>query len=119
MKNLKIGTRLAISYAAVLALMILLIVVTLSRMSEMNDATDRLVNTSMKNQRNVGEWVKIIEVNSTLGEMIFRALDFDDVKAINERIATSSCWRRPKIDLPCRSKFDPGRGAAFLSSSCG
>jgi methyl-accepting chemotaxis protein len=90
MKNLKIGTRLAISYAAVLALMILLIVVTLSRMSEMNDATDRLVNTSMKNQRNVGEWVKIIEVNSTLGEMIFRALDFDDVKAINERIATSS-----------------------------
>lgn len=29
------------------------------------------------------------------------------------------CWRRPNIDPPCRSKFDPGRGAAFLSSSCG
>ena len=30
-----------------------------------------------------------------------------------------ACWRRPNIDPPCRSKYDPGRGAAFLSSSCG
>jgi methyl-accepting chemotaxis protein len=90
MKNLKIGTRLAISYAAVLTLMIILIVVTLARMSDINDATDRLVNTSMKNQRNVGEWVKIIEVNSTLDEIIFRALNADDVKATNERIVFSS-----------------------------
>lgn len=29
------------------------------------------------------------------------------------------CWCRPKIDPPCRSKFDPGWGAAFLISNCG
>ena len=29
------------------------------------------------------------------------------------------CWRRRNTDPPCRSKNDPGRGAAFLSSSCG
>jgi hypothetical protein len=29
------------------------------------------------------------------------------------------CWRRSNTDPPCRSKNDPGRGAAFLSSSCG
>jgi methyl-accepting chemotaxis protein len=75
MKNLKIGTRLALSYAAVLALMIILIVVTLLRMSDINDATDRLVNTSMKNQRNVAEWAKIIEVNSTLVEMAYRTVE--------------------------------------------
>ena len=31
----------------------------------------------------------------------------------------TECWRRPNTDPPCRSKNDPGRGAAFLSSSCG
>jgi hypothetical protein len=41
----------------------------------------------------------------------------------NERVVMvldgAGCWRRPNIDPPCRSKCDPGRGAAFLSSSCG
>jgi methyl-accepting chemotaxis protein len=90
MKNLKIGTRLALSYAAVLALMIILIVVTLLRMSDINDATDRLVNTSMKNQRNVAEWAKIIEVNSTLVEMAYRTVEPDQVKVISERMAAGS-----------------------------
>src|SRR5471030_302900 len=31
----------------------------------------------------------------------------------------AGCWRRPNTDPPCRSKNDPGRGATFLSSSCG
>ena len=66
MKNLKIGTRLAFSYAAVLILMAIVIVVTLGRMGDMKDATDRVVNTSMKNQRNVAEWTRIIEVNRAL-----------------------------------------------------
>jgi len=90
MKNLKIGTRLALSYAAVLALMIILIVVTLARMSDINAATDRLVNTSMKNQRNVAEWAKIIEVNSTLVEMVYRTDDLEEVKGINARMAAAS-----------------------------
>jgi len=90
MKNLKIGTRLALSYAAVLALMIILIVVTLLRMSDINDATDRLVNTSMKNQRNVGEWSKIIEVNSTLVEMAYRTVEPEQLKVISERMAAGS-----------------------------
>ena len=34
-------------------------------------------------------------------------------------VDAQGCWRRPNIDPPCRSKYDPGRGAAFLSSSCG
>jgi len=40
-------------------------------------------------------------------------------KAIVGEGAMPACWRRPNIDPPCRSKYDPGRGAAFLSSSCG
>jgi methyl-accepting chemotaxis protein len=90
MKNLKIGTRLAISYAAVLALMVILIVVAITRMSDINDATNRLVNTSMKNQRSVAEWAKIIEVNSALVEMAYRTQEIDQVKIINERMAAGS-----------------------------
>jgi len=90
MKNLKIGTRLAFSYAAVLLLMAIVIVITLGRMGDMNDATDRVVNTSMKNQRNVAEWSKIIEVNTTLMEMAYRTVEPDQVKIITDRIAAGS-----------------------------
>jgi methyl-accepting chemotaxis protein len=90
MKNLKIGTRLALSYAAVLILMAIVIVVTLGRMGDMKDATDRVVNTSMKNQRNVAEWAKIIEVNRALVEMAYRTPEPEQVKLIGERIAAGS-----------------------------
>jgi methyl-accepting chemotaxis protein len=90
MKNLKIGTRLSLSFAAVLVLMVVLIVVTLIRMGQINDATDRLVNTSMKNQRNVAEWAKIIEVNSVLSEMAYRTTDPAEIKVIDERMAAGS-----------------------------
>src|SRR5471030_1815446 len=38
---------------------------------------------------------------------------------ITSRESGQTCWRRPNTDPPCRSKNDPGRGATFLSSSCG
>jgi len=90
MKNLKIGTRLAFSYAAVLILMAIVIVVTLGRMGDMKDATDRVVNTSMKNQRNVAEWSRIIEVNRALVEMAYRTPEPDQIKIISDRIAAGS-----------------------------
>jgi methyl-accepting chemotaxis protein len=90
MKNLKIGTRLGSSFAAVLTLMVILIVTTLSQMSNINDAIDRLVGTSMKNQRTVSEWAKIIEVNSTLTEMAYRVADLASIDGINARMAESS-----------------------------
>jgi methyl-accepting chemotaxis protein len=90
MKNLKIGTRLALSYAAVLLLMAIVIVVTLGRMGDIKDATDRVVNTSMKNQRNVAEWTRIIEVNRVLVEMAYRTPEADQVRLIGERIAAGS-----------------------------
>ncbi|WP_332878943.1 methyl-accepting chemotaxis protein [Massilia sp. S19_KUP03_FR1] len=90
MKNLKIGTRLAVSYASILLLMIILIVVTLSRMNDINEATSRLVNTSMKNQRAVTEWARIIEVNSTLAEMAYRLTNLDALKGIDARMTAGS-----------------------------
>lgn len=40
-------------------------------------------------------------------------------KYVFPSIRSFECWRRSNTDPPCRSKNDPGRGAAFLSSSCG
>jgi methyl-accepting chemotaxis protein len=90
MKNLKIGTRLAIGFAAVLSLLVILIVATLMRMGDINAAIDRLVNTSMKNGRMIAEWSQIIQVNSTLVEMVYRTPDPDQIKGINERMASAS-----------------------------
>ncbi len=90
MKNLKIGTRLGIGFAVVLLLLVVLIFTTLARMHETSEATDRLVNTSMKNQRSVAEWVKIIEVNGTLVEMAYIAPDIAYVKQVEERMAKAS-----------------------------
>jgi len=90
MKNLKIGTRLGLAFAAVLALLVILVLVTLTRMAEVDDATDRLVNTSVANQRKVAEWSKIIEVNGTLVEMAYLAPDPADVKRIQERMSAAS-----------------------------
>ena len=99
MKNLRIGPRLAISYAVVLGLLIILILVSLMRMSGMNDATNRLVKTSMVNQRAVAEWAKIIEVNSTLAEMAYRTQDENVVKDIAAR-----CKSRSRLDCATPSR---------------
>jgi methyl-accepting chemotaxis protein len=63
-KNLKIGVRLGAGFAIVLALLLAVTVTALLRMQEAGDMTSRLVHTSIKNQRNVAEWGKIIELNS-------------------------------------------------------
>jgi len=63
-KNLKIGVRLGAGFALVLALLLAVTVTALLRMQEAGDMTNRLVHTSIKNQRNVAEWGKLIELNS-------------------------------------------------------
>ena len=55
MKNLKIGVRLGIGFAIVLSLLLVVTLTALARMQSAGDLTYRLVNTSIKNQRNVAE----------------------------------------------------------------
>jgi methyl-accepting chemotaxis protein len=114
MRNLKIGTRLAFSYAAVLLLMAIVIVITLGRMGDMNDATDRVVNTSMKNQRNVAEWSKIIEVNTALMEMAYRTVEPDQVKIITDRITAGSVRSSALQDEIKAGLRNPKSQAQFL-----
>ncbi|CDG84409.1 methyl-accepting chemotaxis protein [Janthinobacterium agaricidamnosum] len=78
MKNLKIGTRLGVGYAVVLLLLAALTVLGLMRMQAAGDLTSRLVNSSIKNQRLVAEWAKLIEVNVTRVEAMSKAADSAD-----------------------------------------
>ena len=90
MKNLKIGARLGIGFAIVLALLAALAVTALTRMQFAGDMTSRLVHTSIKNQRNVAEWGKLIEVNGAMIETAFATSDPAMVKAIAERMQAVS-----------------------------
>jgi methyl-accepting chemotaxis protein len=74
-KNLKIGARLGIGFAIVLSLLLVVTLTALARMQSAGDLTHRLVNTSIKNQRNVAEWGKLIELNSARIETVFVATD--------------------------------------------
>ena len=90
MKNLKIGARLGLGFAIVLALLVALAVTALTRMQSAGDMTDRLVHTSIKNQRNVAEWSKYIEVNSAMIETAFIATDRAVIQDIAERMKAVS-----------------------------
>ena len=90
MKNLKIGARLGIGFAIVLALLVALAATALTRMQAAGDMTNRLVHTSIKNQRNVAEWGKLIEVNSAMIETAFVSSDPALVKDIGERMKAVS-----------------------------
>ncbi|MCD2515702.1 methyl-accepting chemotaxis protein [Massilia sp. G4R7] len=86
MKNLKIGARLGIGFTIVLALLLVVTLTALARMQSAGDLTYRLVNTSIKNQRNVAEWAKLIELNSARIETVFVSTDPALVAEMNERM---------------------------------
>ncbi|OBV39762.1 methyl-accepting chemotaxis protein [Janthinobacterium psychrotolerans] len=75
MKNLNIGGRLGVGFAVVLLLLTALTVTAIVRMQTASDLTYRLIHTSIKNQRMVAEWAKIIEINSVRGVATFEMND--------------------------------------------
>ena len=92
MKNLNIGSRLGVGFAVVLLLLAALTITALVRMQTASDLTYRLINTSIKNQRMVAEWSKIIELNSVRGvasfeipDPVVRAKIEEDLKVDAER----------------------------------
>jgi methyl-accepting chemotaxis protein len=90
MKNLKIGTRLGIGFAVVLLLLAVLTVIAVVRMQAANDITDRLINTSYKNQRLVTEWAKIIELNAVRANAAWQVTDPAQQKGYEAQMAASS-----------------------------
>ncbi len=86
MKNLKIGARLGAGFAIVLALLLAVTVTALLRMQEAGAMTDRLVNVSIKNQRNVAEWGKLIELNSAMIQTAYVTSDSAVIEKVEARM---------------------------------
>ena len=101
MKNLTIGARLGLGFAIVLVLLAAMSVTALTRMDQAGSKTHRLVNTSMKNQRNIAEWRRNIEVNSAINETVYHAPDatiLDVVAARRAAITARSNVLQKEID---------------------
>jgi methyl-accepting chemotaxis protein len=89
-KNLKIGVRLGIAFAIVLALLLAVTLTALARMQEAGDMTSRLVNTSIKNQRYVAEWSKLVELNSALLQTTYVSNDPALISSLEARMKAAS-----------------------------
>jgi methyl-accepting chemotaxis protein len=85
-KNLKIGARLGIGFAIVLALLLAVTITAIARMQAAGDLTDRLVNTSIKNQRHLAEWGKLIELNSAMLQTVYVSSDTAIIAAVEARM---------------------------------
>ena len=137
MKNLNIGSRLGVGFAVVLLLLAALTVTALVRMQTASDLTYRLINTSIKNQRMVAEWSKIIELNSVRGvasfeisDPIVRARIEEDLKADAERssklqddivasLLNPAVIEQFKVVRKVRTDYVTTRGRAFKMKADG
>ncbi|MDQ4625789.1 methyl-accepting chemotaxis protein [Janthinobacterium lividum] len=90
MKNLKIGVRLGGGFAAVLLLLTSLTVVGIVQMQSASKETDALVNVKVRNERLIGEWTKVIEVNAARTAAAWKVSDPEHQKQFEQEMAVSS-----------------------------
>lgn len=86
MKNLKIGARLGLGFAAVLLLLLTVTAVAILRMGTAGEATNRLVNVSYKNAYMVNEWSKIIELNVMRSDALWKTTEPAEIQHLLEDI---------------------------------
>jgi hypothetical protein len=63
MKNLSIGTRLTLGFAVVLSFLVALTCIGVWRMQQASVLTDNMVKQTVRNERLIDEWAKVIEVS--------------------------------------------------------
>ncbi|PIL38170.1 methyl-accepting chemotaxis protein [Massilia psychrophila] len=90
MKNMNIGTRLAIGFAVVLSLLVALTAIAVWRMQSASAMTNELVDVKVRNERLIGEWQQVIEVNAARTTAAWLATDAADEKAIEAQMKASS-----------------------------
>ena len=90
MKNLKIGVRLGGGFAAVLLLLTSLTVVGIVQMQSASKETDALVNVKVRNERLIGEWTKVIEVNAARTAAAWKVSDPEHQKQFEKEMSVSS-----------------------------
>ncbi len=90
MKNLNIGTRLALGFAIVLSLLVALSAIAVWRMQSASAMTDHLINEKVRNERLIDEWAQVIHVNAARTTTAWLAVDPADQKAVEDQMKKSS-----------------------------
>ena len=87
---MNIGARLAIGFAVVLSLLVALTAIAVWRMQSASAMTDELVDVKVRNERLIGEWRQVIEVNAARTTAAWLATDAADEEAIEAQMKASS-----------------------------
>ena len=90
MKNLKIGSRLAIGFSCVLAMLLVLSGTAIWRMQHAAAATEMLVKSSLRDERLLGEWRLAIELNAVRAADALRSNDAAHEKELAAAMTASS-----------------------------
>ncbi|HEV7816580.1 MAG TPA: methyl-accepting chemotaxis protein [Janthinobacterium sp.] len=113
MKNLNIGVRLGIGFAAVLLLLVALTVIGVMRMQTASAMTDTLINVKVKNERMIAEWVKVIELNASRTTAAWQISDPADQKAFEDQMKTSSARATEVQNILATTIQDPRAKALY------
>ena len=113
MKNLNIGARLGLGFGIVLLLLAAMTAIAVVRMQTANALTDRLINTSYKNQRLVAEWAKIIEINAVRSAAAWQATNEADQKAYEADMAVAVARSAELQETINKSFRNPGVRTQF------
>ncbi|MDB5918510.1 MAG: hypothetical protein JWR40_2744 [Massilia sp.] len=90
MKNMNIGTRLAIGFAVVLSLLVALTAIAVWRMQTASAMTDELVDVKVRNERLIEEWQQVVEVNAARTTAAWLAADAGEQKAVESQMKAAS-----------------------------
>ncbi|UOD30419.1 MCP four helix bundle domain-containing protein [Massilia violaceinigra] len=90
MKNLSIGTRLTLGFAVVLLFLVALTGIGVWRMQQAGVLTDNMVKETVRNERLIDEWAKVIEVNAARTTTAWKVTDPADQKTVEAQMKLSS-----------------------------
>ncbi|MBC7455002.1 MAG: MCP four helix bundle domain-containing protein [Massilia sp.] len=90
MKNLNIGTRLALGFAVVLALLVAVSAIAVWRLQSASAMTGNLINEQVRNERLIDEWQRVIEVNAARTSTAWLATDAAEQRAVEAQMKRSS-----------------------------
>ncbi len=114
MKNLAIGSRLALGFAIVLLFLVALTSIGVWRMHSASALTDALIKVKVRNERLIEEWAKVVEVNAARTTTAWQASDAADQKAVEDQMKLSSA-RATEIQTPLGVSLEHPAAKAALA----
>jgi methyl-accepting chemotaxis protein len=111
MKNLNIGTRLALGFSLVLLLLVALTGIGVWRMHSASEITDEMIKVKVRNERQIAEWNQIIEVNAARTTTAYLAADPVTQKGVEDQMKASSARATVLQDAMVASLQDPAAKA--------